>query len=171
MDRGRIAGLAAALGLAASVGAVGTLAAGPIGWRFELWHFRVGFQTLMPWAAWIGTVFLLIQLGLHNEMTAMKAAGLPITTIVKPILFLGFLIGIFVFVVSEWIVPPSYSKAHKILDVYIDKNQTMKESLIYKNLTYNAGDRLLIYFKKFSPTKIVALEAIILKWDEALPNG
>jgi len=122
------------------------------------------------WATWIGTVFLLIQLGLHNEMTAMKAAGLPITTIVKPILFLGFLIGIFVFVVSEWVVPPSYSKANEILDIYIDKNKTLKEAQVYKNLTYNAGDRLLIYFKKFSPAKNVALEAIILKWDEATPN-
>ncbi len=144
----------------------------PIQIIFEYYLNLIPFSyvQIACWAAWIGTVFLLIQLGLHNEMTAMKAAGLPITTIVKPILFLGFLIGIFVFVVSEWIVPPSYSKAHKILDVYIDKNQTMKESLIYKNLTYNAGDRLLIYFKKFSPTKNVALEAIILKWDEALPN-
>lgn len=54
MDRPRIAGLATALALAAGLGALGTLAAGPIGWRMELWHFRFGFQTLMPWAAWIG---------------------------------------------------------------------------------------------------------------------
>ena len=42
-------------------------------------------QTI-PWAAWIGTLFLLVNLGLHNETLAMKAAGLKITTIVKPIL-------------------------------------------------------------------------------------
>ena len=122
------------------------------------------------WAAWIGTVYLLIQLGMHNEMTAMKAAGLPIKTIVKPILFLGFLIGVFVFVVNEWVVPSSYSKAHELLDVYFKKSSTVKELKIYKNLTYNNGDRLLVYFRKFSAKKNVAVDAVMLQWDESQLN-
>jgi lipopolysaccharide export system permease protein len=107
---------------------------------------------------------------MHNEMTAMKAAGLPIKTIVRPILFLAFLIGVFVFVVNEWVVPPSYTKAHELLDVYIEKNKTLKELRIYKNLTYNSGDRLLIYFRKFSAKKNVAVDAVVLKWDESRQN-
>lgn len=122
------------------------------------------------WASWIGTVYLLIQLGLHNEMTAMKAAGLSMQTIVKPILFLGFLIGVLVFVVNEWVVPPSYSNAKHVLDVYIEKNQTVKQSRIYKNLTYNVGGKLLIYLRKFNSQKNVAVDVVILKWDSSERN-
>lgn len=122
------------------------------------------------WATWIGTVYLLIQLGMHNEMTAMKAAGLPIKTIVKPILFLGFLIGVFVFMVNEWVVPSSYSKSHELMDVYIKKSSSLKDLRIYKNLTYNNGDRLLIYFRKFSAKKNIAVDVVMLKWDESQLN-
>ena len=122
------------------------------------------------WASWIGTVYLLIQLGMHNEITAMKAAGLSIKAVAKPILFLGFLIGAFIFVISEWVVPKTYTQAHEILDVYIEKSTTAKELRIYKNLTYNAGDKLLIYFRKFSAKKKVALDVVVLKWDESELN-
>src|SRR5262245_57660735 len=42
------------LALLLAVVAVVLLAAGPVGWRAGWWHFRVGFQTLMPWAAYCG---------------------------------------------------------------------------------------------------------------------
>src|SRR5437762_6913 len=38
------------LALAAAV----MLALGPLGWRAGWWHYRVGFFTLMPWAAYCG---------------------------------------------------------------------------------------------------------------------
>ncbi len=38
------------LALAAAV----LLALGPFGWRAGWWHYRVGFSTLMPWAAYCG---------------------------------------------------------------------------------------------------------------------
>ncbi len=142
----------------------------PIMLQYYLNLIPYSYIQIACWSAWIGTVYLLIQLGMHNEMTAMKAAGLPIKTIVKPILFLGLMIGVFVFVVSEWVVPPSYTKAHELMDVYIEKNKTQKELRIYKNLTYNAGDRLLIYFRKFSAKKNVAIDAVVLKWDENQRN-
>ncbi len=49
--------LAAALAAAAVV----LLALGPIGWRAGWWHFRVAFQTLMPWAAYCGIAALAVS--------------------------------------------------------------------------------------------------------------
>src|SRR3989338_88825 len=46
---------------------------------------------ILPWATWRGTLFLLVNLGFHNETTAMKVAGLKITSIIRPVIFLGFL--------------------------------------------------------------------------------
>src|SRR6266851_379521 len=36
------------------------LALGPLGWRAGWWHYRVGFSTLMPWAAYCGLAALAI---------------------------------------------------------------------------------------------------------------
>ena len=47
--------------LLAVVGAV-LLAAGPLGWRAGLWHFRIGFFYLMPWAAYCGLAAIAVGL-------------------------------------------------------------------------------------------------------------
>jgi uncharacterized protein (DUF1499 family) len=50
--------LALVLALAAAV----LLALGPLGWRAGWWHYRVGFSTLMPWAAYCGLAAIAIAL-------------------------------------------------------------------------------------------------------------
>src|SRR5579863_5967974 len=50
--------LALLLALAAAV----LLALGPLGWRAGWWHFRVGFTTLMPWAAYCGLAAIAVAL-------------------------------------------------------------------------------------------------------------
>jgi uncharacterized protein (DUF1499 family) len=42
------------LALVLAIVAVALLASGPLGWRAGWWHYRVGFYTLMPWAAYCG---------------------------------------------------------------------------------------------------------------------
>ncbi len=84
MDRARFSGAIARLALLVAVVALGLLAAGPVGWRLELWHFRIGFQTLMPWAAWtgmgaVGLALLALVLGLgalrRGALVAALLAG------------------------------------------------------------------------------------------------
>src|SRR5436190_18357220 len=41
--------------------AVVLLALGPIGWRVGWWHFRFAFQTLMPWAAYLGIAAVIVS--------------------------------------------------------------------------------------------------------------
>lgn len=50
------------LALVFAVAAAVLLAAGPLGWRAGWWHYRVGFSTLMPWAAYCGLAALAIAL-------------------------------------------------------------------------------------------------------------
>lgn len=53
---------AAALGLVLGVAAVLLLAAGPFGWRFGWWSFRVAFTTLMPYAFYCGVAAMVVSL-------------------------------------------------------------------------------------------------------------
>jgi uncharacterized protein (DUF1499 family) len=51
----------AVAGLALAIFAVLVLAAGPIGWRAGLWHYRIGLLTLMPAAGCLGVAALALS--------------------------------------------------------------------------------------------------------------
>ncbi len=129
------------------------------------------FTQTIPWAAWLGTLFLLVNLGFHNETMAMKAAGLKITNIVRPILFLGFLIGIVNFLVSDRVVPPTFRQAKGLRDVHIRKNDAKSASdQIYQNVTYySAGDQLY-FFRTFSNKK-AEVEGAVALWLGRRPDS
>ncbi len=120
------------------------------------------FVQTIPWAAWIGTLFLLINLGLHNEIVAMKSAGLKISTITAPILFFGFLIGIATFLISDRLVPPTLRKAREIKSTYIEKKKEHTGEKLAHNVTYYSGDQLY-YFRSFSKIKN-EVEGVVVLW-------
>lgn len=113
------------------------------------------FVQTVPWAAWLGTLFLLVHLGFHHETTAMKAAGLKIMTIVKPILFLGFLIGVGSFLISDKLVPQTFRAAEELRKGHIEKKdkRTQRKEKSIQNLTYYSGGEQLFYIRMFSKTK------------------
>ena len=51
----------ARLGLALGAAALLLLAAGPLGWRFGWWSFRLAFTTLMPWAFYAGVAAIAVS--------------------------------------------------------------------------------------------------------------
>lgn len=121
------------------------------------------FNETIAWATWLGTMFLLINLGLHNETIAMKAAGLKISSIIRPVIFLGFLIGVLVFLVGDRVVPTTFRIANDIKDTYIQKKKERSDHEIISNVTYLADKDRLYYFRKFYP-KEKKVEDVIALW-------
>lgn len=131
--------------------------------RYYLSLIPITFTQTLPWAVWFGTLVLLVNFGLHNEMLAMKAAGLKITSIVRPVLFFGFLLGIFAFIVSDRIVPATYRAATELKEIYIDQKKEPGSEKILKNVTYRTDDDRLYYIRSFSPAK-KEIEGIVILW-------
>ena len=131
--------------------------------RYYLSLTPYAFSQTVAWATWLGTIFLLVNLGLNNETIAMKAAGLKISAIIRPILFLGFLIGIFVFLVNDRIVPKAYSTAINLREIYIEKNKTREDLEVIQNVTFFSGGKYLYYFRKFFPNQ-GKVQDVILLW-------
>lgn len=121
--------------------------------KYYLFLVPYAFTQTIAWAAWLGTLFLLVNLGFHNETIAMKAAGLKITSIMKPVLFLGFLFGISTFLINDRLVPPTYRAAQEIKDLYIEKKKDKRSEKILKNVTYYSGGKQLYFFRTFSKAK------------------
>ena len=86
------------------------------------------FVQVIQWATLLGTLYLLVQLNVHNELTAMKVSGLEIAMIVRPLVFVGFLMAIFTFLVRDQLVPPTYKQAMRIQAERIEKKQKKDRS-------------------------------------------
>lgn len=121
------------------------------------------FSQTIAWSTWLGTIFLLVNFGLNNETIAMKAAGLKISAIIRPVIFVGFLIGIFVFLVNDRVVPRAINTSNTLRDIYIEKKKTREEMEIITNVTFFSGGKHLYYFRKFFPSQ-ERVEDVILLW-------
>lgn len=134
--------------------------------KYYLCLIPYAFVETISWAAWLGTVFLLVNFGLHNETIAMKVAGLKIVTIVRPILFFGFLLGILTFLISDRVVPKTFKMAHELREVHIEAKKAENSGEILQNVTYYSGGKRLFYFRFFDTSSNHAEDAIVLWFDE-----
>lgn len=131
--------------------------------KYYLMLTPFAFTQTIPWATLLGTIYLLVSFNFHNEIVAMKVSGLEITTIIRPILFLGFLIGITNFLVSDYMVPRTFRMANEIRDVHIDKKRSKEEGKVYSNVTYYSEGNQLQFYRFFNDGK-KEVEDVILLW-------
>jgi lipopolysaccharide export system permease protein len=84
----------------------------------------------LPVAMLLACLFSLGQLARHNELTAMKSAGISLYRIVLPILILSFLISLFVVGFGGIIVPVTFQKKEEIKTVEIEKGSRERGAII-----------------------------------------
>lgn len=133
--------------------------------RYYLMLTPFALTQTLPWAALLATVFLLVSLNFHNEIIAMKAAGLEAITIIRPVVFLGFLIGILSFFVADYVVPKTFRSALEIREVYIEKKREKSEGKVYSNVTYYSGGNQLHYYRSFNYGQKQIEDGIVLWLD------
>jgi len=127
------------------------------------------FISIIPWASLLGTIYVLTGFNYHNEIIAMKVSGLEITSIIRPIIFIGFLLGIVSFLVSDQIVPITAPKANQILKERIEKKKTKEKREVFENVTYYGGKDRLYYARLFFG-KEQKLQDFIVLWLDSKRN-
>jgi len=94
---------------------------------------------------------ILITLGLmnrNNEILALKSCGLNPGSFLRPILVIGIVAGIGLFVISEVIVPVTSSKANLIWQVEVKKGAAVATR--EKNI-WISGQRSIAFISYFNP--------------------
>ena len=138
--------------------------------RYYLMLVPFAFTQTIPWATLLGATFLFVNFNVHNEIVAMKVAGLEVTSIIRPLVFLGFLIGIFTFLVSDHVVPQTFRIANDLREVHIEKKRSKAEGKIFQNVTYYSGGNQLQYYRYFNYGKNQVEDAILLWIDPTNRN-
>ncbi len=122
----------------------------------------IGFVQTIPWATLLGTVFLLTNFNRNNEILAMKAAGMSIETIMVPILFVGVVLGIVTFMVSDRIVPHTYLTAQDILHTKIEQEVVKTQGLTLHDVTYFSPENEIFYIQSFETKENKAFNMVVV---------
>jgi len=91
-------------------------------------------------------VALLVTLGIMNrnrEITAVRCAGVTLTSLCAPLVLFGFLASIGVFLTNELIVPAANRQQRYVLDVHI-KNRPSR-SIFRQNRIWFYGERNTVF--------------------------
>ncbi|HON59398.1 MAG TPA: LPS export ABC transporter permease LptG [Smithella sp.] len=106
---------------------------------------------ILPPAILLSTLMTFGTFSKHNEITAMKANGIPIYRIAFPLVIFGACAAVFLFYFSELIVPASIQKTQHIIKIEIQKRKTLgyfKQNEIW----YRSGNAIY-NFKFFDADK------------------
>jgi lipopolysaccharide export system permease protein len=114
---------------------------------YYLAYLPIIFTQITPIACLISTLYVLGSLCRHNEIIAMRSAGISTFKIIRGVIILSILASMFVFVVNEKFVPDSTERSEKIKNNILKGSKKEKEFL---NLCiYGSGNRLF-FINRFS---------------------
>jgi len=121
--------------------------------RLVLWYYLlktpiITFQTL-PLAVLLSTLVTLGILSRHMEITAMKASGISLYRITRPVILISLAIAFINFFGNEYLSPYSFRKSQYIMDVDVLRRNHRAS---FKNLNIWYRDDSSIYnFQAFDP--------------------
>ncbi len=116
-------------------------------------------QLMMPVATLVATLFAIGRLSQSSEITAMRAVGTSLFYILKPLLVMGLLLSLIMFLNAETIVPNATQKLERIYHFDIKKKAekgTFSRSNFWhreKNKFYNFG----LYDSKTTTLKNISI--------------
>ncbi len=106
---------------------------------------------LLPAALLICTLFIFSQASRNRELTAIKATGGRLKTILYPFITSGILISIFAFIIGEVVVPEFSKKSNKLR--YTLKKEQQKIAFQEGTLWLRGEDGSLVRIELYIPEK------------------
>jgi len=136
---------------------------------------------IMPVAVLLAALFSVGGLARHNEIIAMKAAGISLYRIFTPVLLISFLISLFALFIANRMVPLGTEKQAKINEqylknrparrrlnnVYLRDDQNRRISMRYFNAQTNVGNVVSIRTLEGTSLK-KRIDARRIAWEDSV---
>ena len=124
------------------------------------------FVNMVPFACLLSSVYVFNNLSKYHEITAVIASGISLWRLLRPVLFVTFLLCIFTFIVNDKFVPSTIEKSNNIRQEKLETGN--QKSYKKKDVAlYGEGD-LLIYAKSFDSSNNQLYGVIIHSENEEL---
>ncbi len=121
---------------------------------------------IIPVSTLIACVYLLGNLNKHNEITALRASGVSVWEILRPMLMAAFIISLFVFIVGDRMLPPAMRIANRIRYEKLDVGKRGKAQTVkIKNVAIYGYGNKIIFAREFDIKKNTLKDVIIHSHD------
>jgi len=108
--------------------------------QYFLYKIPLTFSLMLPIAVLISTLFTIGILSKNSEITAMRASGLTISWIGRPIFVSTLLLSFFSLIINETLVPHSQRRVREIYNIDIRK-KTETGSYSQKDYWWRSGNQ------------------------------
>lgn len=123
--------------------------------------------TVLPIALLLALLYTLTHHARHNEITAMRAAGVSLWRVCVPYLIVGVCASIVLFALNELLVPPNTDWANRILKRYVQKPGDPEAQNRFTDFV-NAREHRLWHFSEYRVRTAEMLNPVV-SW--TLPGG
>jgi lipopolysaccharide export system permease protein len=122
--------------------------------------------TVLPIALLLALLYTLTNHARHNEITALRAAGVSLWRLCVPYFLVGFVASGALFALNEICVPQSTAWAERILNRYVHKPDDTQNQ--FHGFTNARANRIWV-FNEYHPQAAEMSGSIVVNW--TLPDG
>jgi len=108
---------------------------------------------ITPIAILLASVFSIGNLARHLELVALRAAGIPVTRIIAPVLLFGVLISGFMYWFVDRVLPDANHRRYQINEPKSQDGDSGGDPLEKFNYLYTASDGMVLYFDFYTGHK------------------
>lgn len=108
---------------------------------------------ITPIAILLASVFSIGNLARHLELVALRAAGIPVTRIIAPVLLFGILISGFMYWFVDRVLPDANHRRYQINEPKSQDGDSGGDPLEKFNYLYTASDGMVLYFDFYTGHK------------------
>ena len=125
--------------------------------------------TVLPIALLLALLYALTNHARHNEIAAMRAAGVSLWRVCAPYFVIGFIASLALFALNEFCVPRGTDWANHILSRYVQKSDDFETQNEFRNFGFkNERDHRLWQIGEY---RVGPAEMLNPKVSWTLPNG
>ena len=125
--------------------------------------------TILPVVLLLALLYTLTNHARHNEITAMRAAGVSLWRLCVPYLVVGLVASVVLFWLNEWCVPRSTNWAERILNRHVQKPGDVETQNDFRNFGFtNARDHRSWFIAEY---RVKTAEMLKPQVNWTLPDG
>lgn len=110
---------------------------------YYLYEFSSRLEVLLPFALLLGTTRTLCNLNVHHELVALQSSGISLHRLMLPLIGLGLLGTLILFLNLEFIAPTSMQRLTAIHDSRSEKKVKLNRDIAAQHLVLEDGTTLI----------------------------
>jgi len=132
---------------------------------FLLYKIPLIITQILPVSTLIAVIVMFSLMKKNNEITAMKASGISLFEISKPVIFVSILVAAIMFLFSELIVPYTSSRSNEIWNIEVKKKDPAR-FYGHDHIWYKGNDALYL-IRRFDNKRNVMLDLSLYFFDKS----